>query len=122
MSPADLARFGQWNWATAPAERIAAGVERQMVWGERMLVCRLSFVPGVVTQVHRHPHEQMTIVERGRVRFLVAGEERLAAAGDVLLFPPGVEHGATILDEPAVLIDIFSPPREDFRPAGREQA
>jgi quercetin dioxygenase-like cupin family protein len=82
-----------------------------------MLICRLSFAPGVVTQVHQHPHEQMTIVERGRVRFLVAGEERLAEAGDVLLFPPGVEHGATILDEPAVLIDIFSPPREDFRPA-----
>ena len=122
MSPIDFARFGQWNWATAPAERIAAGVERQMVWGERMLICRLSFAPGVVTQVHQHPHEQMTIVERGRVRFLVAGEERLAAAGDVLLFPPGVEHGATILDEPAVLIDIFSPPRDDFRPAGRKQA
>jgi unsaturated pyranuronate lyase len=122
MSPIDLARSGQWSWATAPSERIADGIERQMVWGDRMLICRLSFAPGVVTQVHQHPHEQMTIVERGRVRFLVAGEERLAEAGDVLLFPPGVEHGATILDEPAVLIDIFSPPREDFRPASREQA
>ena len=122
MSPIDLARSGQWNWATAPSERIADGIERQMIWGERMLVCRLSFAPGVVTQVHQHPHEQMTIVERGRVRFLVGGEERLAEAGDVLLFPPGVEHGATILDERAVLIDIFSPPREDFRPASREQA
>jgi len=121
MSPIDVARFGQWNWATVAVERLDHGIERQMVWGERMLLCRLSFAPGVVTQVHQHPHEQMTIVERGRVRFVVAGETRLAAAGDVLVFPPGVEHGATILDEPAVLIDIFSPPREDFRPARREQ-
>ena len=122
MTQTDLARFGHWNWATAPVERIAAGIERQTLSGERMMICRLSFVPGVVTQIHQHPHEQMTIVERGRVRFVVAGEERLATAGDVLLFPPGVEHGATILDEAVVLIDIFSPPREDFRAAGGEQA
>lgn len=121
MSPIDLARFGQWNWATAPVERIADGIERQMVSGERMMICRLSFAPGVVTAVHQHPHEQMTLVERGRVRFQVAGKERLASAGDVLLFAPGVEHGATILDQPAVLIDIFSPPREDFRPALSER-
>ena len=78
------------------------------------MVCRLSFEPGVVTAVHSHPHEQMTLVEQGRVRFHVAGADHDAAAGDVLLFPSGVSHGATILDEPAVLVDIFSPPRDDF--------
>jgi quercetin dioxygenase-like cupin family protein len=114
VTPLDPAAFRQRNWAETPAERIAEGIERQIVTGERMMICRLSFAPAVVTAVHSHPHEQMTIVERGRVRFHVAGEERLASAGDVLLFVSGVEHGATILDEPAVLIDIFSPPREDF--------
>jgi quercetin dioxygenase-like cupin family protein len=104
----------RWNWSACPVERIAQGVERQMLSGERLMICRLSFAPGVITAVHSHPHEQMTIVERGRVRFHVAGAEQVAGEGDVLLFPPGVEHGATILDEPAVLVDIFSPPREDF--------
>jgi quercetin dioxygenase-like cupin family protein len=78
------------------------------------MICRLSLAPGVVTAVHSHPHEQMTLVERGQVRFHVAGADRVAVAGDVLLFPSGIEHGATILDEPAVLVDIFSPPRLDF--------
>jgi quercetin dioxygenase-like cupin family protein len=64
--------------------------------------------------VHSHPHEQITIVESGRVRFTVAGVDRIASAGDVLVFPSGVEHGATMLDEPVVLVDIFSPIREDF--------
>jgi unsaturated pyranuronate lyase len=105
------------NWRQVPVERIGDGIERQIVSGDRIMICRLSFAPNVVTQVHRHPHEQMTMVERGRVRFTVAGEDRVAAAGDVLVFPSGVEHGATILDEPAVLIDVFSPPREDFLPA-----
>jgi quercetin dioxygenase-like cupin family protein len=121
MNPTGLA-FGQWNWAAAPIQRIADGIERQIVSGDRIMICRLSFAPGVGTAVHSHPHEQMTIVEQGRVRFHIGGEERLASAGDVLLFPSGVEHGATILDQPAVLIDIFSPPREDFRPAAAETA
>jgi quercetin dioxygenase-like cupin family protein len=110
------------NWTTVPVERIAEGIDRQMLTGERLMICRLSFAPGVVTQVHQHPHEQMTIVERGRVRFFVAGREQLAGAGDVLIFPSGIAHGATILDEPAVLIDIFSPPREDFLAPRGERA
>ncbi|HEY2435250.1 MAG TPA: cupin domain-containing protein [Vicinamibacterales bacterium] len=121
MNPTGLA-FGQWNWETAPIEHVADGIDRQVVSGDRIMTCRLSFAPGVVTAVHSHPHEQMTIVERGRVRFHVAGGEHVASAGEVLLFRSGVEHGATILNEPAVLIDIFSPPREDFRPAGAETA
>ena len=121
MSGADLAAFGHWSWSAAPVEHVAAGVTRQLLAGDRIMVCRLSFEPGVVTAVHSHPHEQMTLVERGRVRFHVAGAEHDAVAGDVLLFPSGVMHGATILDEPAVLVDIFSPPREDFVQARPER-
>jgi quercetin dioxygenase-like cupin family protein len=54
------------------------------------------------------------MIERGRVRFIVDGAERIVAAGDVLHFPPNLSHGATMLDEEVVLIDIFSPSREDF--------
>jgi quercetin dioxygenase-like cupin family protein len=67
-----------------------------------------------VTAVHSHPHEQMTIVERGRVRFSIEGQDHIAVPGDVLHFPSNVRHGATMLDEEVVLIDIFSPIREDF--------
>ena len=106
------------NWADVPIERVGDGIERQMVWGERLMVCRLRLAPRVVTPVHTHPHEQVTLVERGRAVFTVDGEARVAAAGDVLHFPPRVPHGATMLDEEVVLIDIFSPIREDFLPAG----
>ncbi|HEX8557071.1 MAG TPA: cupin domain-containing protein [Pyrinomonadaceae bacterium] len=102
------------NWSEVPAEPAGEGVERQMVVGRRIMLCRLRFAPNVVTPVHEHPHEQMTIVERGRVRFFIEGGERVASAGDVLHFPPGCRHGATMLDEEVVLVDIFSPPREDF--------
>ncbi len=114
MNPIDTAAFQHQDWSSHPAERIADGIERQMISGERLMVCRLSIAPNIVTPVHSHPHEQITIVERGRVRFLVDGVERIASAGDVLFFPSGIAHGATMGDEPVVLVDIFSPPREDF--------
>lgn len=102
------------NWSTIPIERPAEGIERQMVVGEQMMICRFRFAPLLVTPEHTHPHEQMSIVVSGRVRFFVAGTERIASPGDVLHFPPHCLHGATMMDEEVVLIDIFTPVREDF--------
>lgn len=114
-----IGAFQHRDWSTIPTERVADGIERQMIWGNRVMVCRLRFSPHVVTAVHTHPHEQITIVERGRVRFNVAGADRIASAGDVLHFAAEVAHGATMLDEEVVLIDIFSPVREDLLPGAR---
>lgn len=102
------------DWAKVPVEQLEEGIERQMIIGENLMICRLRFAPHVITPAHEHPHEQMTFVERGRVLFTIGDEERIAQAGDVLHFPPGAWHGATMLDEEVVLVDIFSPIREDF--------
>ena len=102
------------NWDSIPAEKVAEGIERQMVVGERLMICRLTIQPRVVTAVHTHEHEQMTMVERGRVLYIVDGRERICSAGDVLHFPPHLPHGATMLDEEVVLVDVFTPRREDF--------
>jgi quercetin dioxygenase-like cupin family protein len=109
-APSDACR----RWDDVPAERIAEGIERQIIVGERLMVCRLRLQPHVDTPVHSHPHEQVTLIEKGPVRFTIAAETRIAHTGDVLHFPPGVLHGATMLDEEVVLIDIFTPIREDF--------
>jgi quercetin dioxygenase-like cupin family protein len=102
------------DWSAIPVEHVEHGIERQMIVGERMMICRLRFAPHIVTPPHDHPHEQMTFVERGPVVFTVGDEERLAETGDVLHFPPGSWHGAKMLDEEVILVDIFSPIREDF--------
>lgn len=102
------------DWDTIPVEHLEDGIERQMVIGENLMICRLRFAPHVVTPPHDHPHEQMTIVERGRALFTIGEEKRIAQAGDVLHFPPGAWHGASMLDEEVILVDIFSPIREDF--------
>ncbi|HET9526667.1 MAG TPA: cupin domain-containing protein [Pyrinomonadaceae bacterium] len=102
------------NWSNIPVERVAEGIERQMLVGDQMMICRFRFKPFLVTPEHDHPHEQMTIVEQGKVRFFIEGKERIARAGDVLHFPSQCWHGATMMDEEVVLIDIFTPVREDF--------
>ena len=102
------------NWDSIPVEQVSDGIERQMVVGDRMMICRFRFRPFLVTPEHDHPHEQMTIVERGKVRFFIEGKEQIASTGDVLHFPSKCWHGATMMDEEVVLIDIFTPLREDF--------
>lgn len=102
------------DWSSIPAEQLEPGIERQMIVGENLMICRLRIAPKVVTPAHDHPHEQMTIVERGRALFTIGDEQRIASAGDVLHFPPGTWHGATMLEEEVILVDIFSPIREDF--------
>ena len=102
------------DWTKVAAEQVAEGIRRQMVVGENVMVCRFTFDPFVVTDVHSHPHEQMTLVVQGKARFTIDGLTVIAAPGDVLHFPPHNRHGATMLDEEVVLIDIFSPIREDF--------
>lgn len=102
------------DWTSIPVEQLEEGIQRQMIVGENVMICRLRFAPNVVTPAHDHPHEQMTLVERGRVLFTIGDEQRIAKAGDVLHFPSGTWHGATMLDEEVILVDIFSPIREDF--------
>ena len=111
---ASIASWGVYRAIQQIPVREVTIVERQMVVGDRVMICRLRFAPNVVTPAHRHEHEQMTLVERGKVLFTVGEEKRTAQAGDVLHFPSNFWHGATMLDEEVVLIDIFSPIRQDF--------
>ena len=102
------------DWNKVTVTEPAPGIKRQMVVGQNVMMCRFTFEPFLVTPEHTHPHEQMTLVVKGKVRFFIDGVENIVSAGDVLLFPPNNRHGATMMDEEVVLIDIFSPIREDF--------
>jgi len=65
--PNALALFQLTDWSVIPVEQIAEGVTRQMVVGERVMVCRLVLAPRTVTAIHSHVHEQLTMVERQHV-------------------------------------------------------
>ena len=100
------------DWSKVKAEYPAPGITRQMVVGQNVMMVRFTFDPFLITAEHTHPHEQMTLVLKGRVQLIISGEERIVSAGYVLHFPPHNRPGSTILYEHVVLINLFSPIRE----------
>ena len=83
------------DWTSIPVQQLEEGIQRQMIVGENVMICRLRFAPNLVTPAHDHPHEQMTLVEQGRVLFTIGDEQRIAKAGDVLHWwhPAPLEKG-----------------------------
>jgi len=98
----------------APTEPAEPGVTRQVLAHDpELMMVRVAFADGAAGYVHSHRHHQVTYVERGRFRFTLDGRETELLAGDCLLVPPGVAHGAVALG-PGTLIDAFTPARTEF--------
>lgn len=97
-----------------PRVTVDPGVVRQVLgYNEDLMTCRVWFETGSRGAPHAHPHAQVTYVEAGRFLFQVGSQTREVAAGDCVQIPPGILHGAECL-EAGILIDSFSPAREDF--------
>jgi quercetin dioxygenase-like cupin family protein len=101
---------------TAEPRQLAEGVEMAtLVHGEKTLMSQFKIARGSEIPAHSHPHEQTGIIISGRLRFNVAGEIFEAQTGDSWCLPGGVEHSAEALED-AVVVEIFSPVREDYLP------
>ena len=84
-----------------------------MSFDDRLMLVKVAFQTGGVGMLHQHPHTQITHVESGVFEVEIGGEKKLLKAGDCFYIPPNVLHGAVCKEE-GVLIDVFSPMREDF--------
>jgi len=97
-----------------PWEATAPGMQRKiMAWDEKLMVVKVQFEKGAIGQLHQHYHSQITHVESGIFEVEIGEEKKILSTGDAFYIPPNLLHGAVCL-EPGVLIDIFSPMREDF--------
>jgi quercetin dioxygenase-like cupin family protein len=79
----------------------------------------VEVAPGAKLPEHRHIYEQFGMVIEGSVIFRVGDEERNLGAGGIWRIPSATPHAVTAGDAGAVVVDIFSPPREDR--TGRER-
>ena len=105
-----------YRWDDLPKEAVRPGVTRAGFRGDDVLLVMNWLQPGMQTNPHRHPFEQIVYIVRGRMRFVIGGEAIEVAAGGVVRVPPNVEHyGEPIGDEPVLNLDVFSPFREDYR-------
>ncbi|EIC82120.1 cupin domain-containing protein [Serratia sp. M24T3] len=78
-----------------------------------MMAVEVSFEQGAVGPMHNHVHEQLTYVLSGRFKFTIGDETHEVKAGDTLYKKPFIMHGCICLEK-GVLLDTFTPQREDF--------
>lgn len=99
----------EMKWAPA-----GKGAVRQIVgYNEQIMMVKVKFEKGAIGSPHRHPHTQVTYVASGTFEFTIGDEKKIVKTGDSLYMAPDVEHGCVCL-EAGLLIDCFSPYREDF--------
>ena len=102
------------RYRDVPALEPAPGAKSHIVSAEKIMVSFLSFDPNIFIPVHHHENEQIMTVTDGACDVITGGKLYRLEKGDVIIFPPNVEHGGYISDSGCHAIDIFSPPREDF--------
>ena len=92
----------------------APGITRRILaHGGQMMGVEASFEKGAVGEAHRHPHAQVSYILSGSFQYEVEGKTYNLHKGDSYYVAPNELHGATALED-AVILDIFTPQREDF--------
>lgn len=95
-------------------EELGGGVSRQIFgYDTQIMMVKVKFEKGAVGSPHQHFHAQTTYCASGKFEFTVDGELNTVEHGDGVYIAPNLLHGALCLEE-GVLIDVFSPVREDF--------
>lgn len=103
----------RYDWSAVETEQLNPLITRQMIHTDTMTVAKLHLTRGCVVPEHSHPNEQISMIESGALRFVLAGQEVMVRAGQLLRIPPNVPHSAEAMED-SVATDLFSPPREDW--------
>ena len=91
-----------------------SGIKRQILgFNDGLMLVKNSFEAGAEGYQHKHYHSQVAYIESGVFDVTIDGVTKRQSAGDSFFVPPNVMHGAVCI-ESGVLLDMFSPVREDF--------
>lgn len=95
-------------------EQVAPGMKRKIMgFNDEIMMVQVHFDKGGIGVRHKHRHSQTTYVVSGKFEVSIGDEKRILVGGDGFCIPPEIEHGAVCLED-GMLIDVFSPIREDF--------
>ena len=102
------------RWSDIPTEPLNPLVTRQVIHSDQMTISRLNLKQGAIVPRHHHVNEQITMLQKGRLRFVFDDGERIVEAGDALQIASNLPHLVEALED-SEAIDLFSPVREDWR-------
>lgn len=97
-----------------PVEMMPGAWRRTLATGERMMIAHVTLDQGAGVPLHKHPHEQVGYVLEGRIRMTIGGEVYEFEPGDSYFIASEVEHDGLAVTR-CVVLDVFSPPREEYR-------
>ncbi|HEY0983739.1 MULTISPECIES: cupin domain-containing protein [unclassified Schlesneria] len=97
-----------------PAIEPVPGCRMRTPFGENMMLSYLEMEDGAEVPLHSHPHEQGGMLIRGTMQLTIGDETRICEAGSMFLIPPNVPHRAVAVNGPCLVMDVFSPVREDY--------
>lgn len=98
----------------SPVEQVPGAFRRVLADGDHMMVIEWRMNAGVAVPAHNHPHEQSGYIISGQMNFHCDGRDYALYPGMGYVVSGGTAHSADFPAE-SVIIDIFSPPREDYR-------
>lgn len=97
----------EWETVTDKIQRKIMG------YNNEIMMVQVKFDKGGIGVRHEHHHSQTTYVASGKFKVTISNNTEILSAGDGFYIPPHVYHGAVCLED-GILIDVFSPAREDF--------
>ena len=98
--------------------QLAPGLDARIFPGEHSMLSYVELEPHSEGELHSHEEEQWGYLLEGEVTRVQDGEAVDATAGDFWHTPGGVEHTIRTGEKRAVVLDVFSPPRPEYREAG----
>jgi len=97
---------------------LAQGISTRIFVGEQAMLSVVRIDPHSTGSVHSHPQEQWGVLLEGECVRIQGDEEVQMKSGDFWHTPGGVPHGIRTGETGATVLDVFSPPRDEYRKTG----
>ncbi len=98
--------------------KLGEGLSTRVFPGDQAMLSVVRIAPHSTGTLHSHPQEQWGVLLEGELVRIQGGEEVAMKAGDFWRTPGGVEHSVRTGEVGAVVLDVFAPPRDEYRKPG----
>lgn len=119
---ADSGKGGFYNlndMSQGIARELAKGITTRIFPGDQAMLSVVRLEPNTQGSIHSHPQEQWGVMLEGSATRIQNGEEFEVRTGDFWCTPGDVPHGIRTGGESAVILDVFAPPRDEYRKSGK---
>jgi quercetin dioxygenase-like cupin family protein len=94
------------------------GISTRIFCGEEAMLSVVTIEPNAKGKIHSHPQEQWEFLIEGYGIRIQGGEQIVIKKGDFWQTPGGVDHGIIGGPNGAKVLDVFSPPRDEYKTSG----